>query len=669
MRAENLKVVKYRAVWFVDAVSRSGLTRSSKDKEKMMRISTALSVGLNNDLLKTTGAIARSLERLSSGLRVQTPRDDAYAYRLGQTLQAQIRGITQANIHANTALGLVETADGALETQLDLLQELRQLAVEASSTTLTSTERSNIDTEVQALLEEFRRITKDTEFDGLKLLDGSFVSRSIQVGANKSEMISVEIGSLQASSVFQKNVGTGTFASRTTLSAATEPYGVALADFNQDGKLDMASVSRTSGLVQINDGRGDGTFLAARTYSVGTTPEEIRVGDVTGDGVIDLVVGDTGSSTISILAGNGDGTFDTRTTLSPGGVPKDFELADINNDGVLDIISIAQAVTFVGIYTSNGDGTFTLSQTLQTGGGGPSNLATGDVNGDSYADILVTNSTAGTLGVIFGSASGTMSFGSTVTVGTAPSGVTLLDMDLDGDLDVAVSNATTGNVSLLRNSGTGIFTATATLTAGTKPEDVKAADLNKDGYQDLFVLNDDSRNISVFLATGGFSFGTATTVSVGGLSQNGAFDMALGDLNGDGVVDIVAPQTGNTTASDGNEIGIILSYSTKSSAESDVKVNTATQASDLISIIDTAISNINNERSKLAGVHSRLESAYAANLLIMDSLDQALSSAVDADVALETAELVRNQVLQQAQVAAMTQANIQLQTVLGLLEG
>jgi len=632
-----------------------------------MRISTALSVGLNNDLLKTTSAIARSLERLSSGLRVNAPRDDAYAYRLGQTLQAQIRGITQANINANTALGLVETADGALETQLDLLQELRQLAVEASSTTLTASERSNINTEVQALLEEFRRITEDTEFDGLKLLDGSFVSRSIQVGANKSETISVEIGSLQASRVFQKNVGMGTFASRTTISSAAGPRGVVLEDFNQDGKLDMAVAASGSTVVQVYDGKGDGTFLAARTYSIGTGSQEIRAGDVTGDGVIDLVVADL--SGISILAGNGDGTFDTRTTL--GTVAADIELADINNDGILDIVYIAQSATNVGLYTSDGDGTFTLGATVHSGGGSPNSLTTGDVNGDGYADIVVTNGTGNSLGIIFGGASGVLTFGSTVTTGTTPTGAALVDMDLDGDLDVVVtaSGLATSNVGLYSNSGTGIFTLNSTLTAGTKPEDVKTADLNKDGYQDLFVLNEDSRNLSVFLASSSFGFGTATTVTLGGTSTFGAFDMALGDLNGDNVVDIIVPQTGNNSASDGTEVGIILSNSTKASAESDVKVQTASQASELISIIDTAINNINNERSKLAGVHSRLESAYAANLLILDSLDQALSSAVDADVALETAELVRNQVLQQAQVASMAQANIQLQTVLGLLEG
>jgi flagellin-like hook-associated protein FlgL len=633
-----------------------------------MRISTSLAQGFRQDLQVTTTAIARSLERLSTGKRVNSSKDDSYAYRLGVTLQSQIRGVTQANLNANTAMGIVETADGALETQLDILQQLRQLAVEASSTTLTSVEREGIGEEVYALMEEFRRITADTEFDGAKLLDGSFGSKAMQVGSNFGNRISVDIGSIQASSIFQKNVGTGTFASRTTVTSAANPYGVALADFNQDGKLDIAAVASTSAVVQIYDGKGDGTFLAPRTYTVGTTAQEIRAGDVTGDGIVDLVVGDAGTTTISILAGNGDGTFDTRITLGPGSAPTDIELADVNDDGSLDIVTTISGSAQVGVYKSNGDGTFQTVQTY-TVGTTPVAITSGDVNGDGNVDLLVANSGSANVSVLFGSSTGTFTTGTTLTVGTAPSGMALFDMDLDGDLDIAVSNGTTNNVTIATNSGVGVFTVTSTLTAGTKPEDIRAADLNKDGYQDLFVLNEDTRNISLFLASGAATFGSATTLSLGGTSTFGAFEMALGDLNGDGVVDIVAPQTGNTTATDGTEVGILLANRTSTSAEGDVKVNTAEKAQDLLAIIDTAIDNINEERNNLAAVHSRLQSAYAANLLLIESYSDAYSEAVDADIAIETAELTRNQVQQQAQIAVLAQANVQLQTALRLIEG
>jgi flagellin len=182
-------------------------------------------------------------------------------------------------------------------------------------------------------------------------------------------------------------------------------------------------------------------------------------------------------------------------------------------------------------------------------------------------------------------------------------------------------------------------------------------------------LNEDTRNISLFLASGAATFGSATTLSLGGTSTFGAFEMALGDLNGDGVVDIVAPQTGNTTATDGTEVGILLANRTSTSAEGDVKVNTAEKAQDLLAIIDTAIDNINEERNNLAAVHSRLQSAYAANLLLIESYSDAYSEAVDADIAIETAELTRNQVQQQAQIAVLAQANVQLQTALRLIEG
>lgn len=630
-----------------------------------MRISTSLAQGFRQDLQVTTTAIARSLERLSTGKRVNSARDDSYAYRLGVTLQSQIRGVTQANLNANTAMGIVETADGALETQLDILQQLRQLAVEASSTTLTSVEREGIGEEVYALMEEFRRITADTEFDGVKLLDGSFGSKAMQVGSNFGNRISVDIGSIQASSIFQKTAGTGTFASRTSVSSANGPWGVALGDFNQDGKLDIASTSRATGVVQIYDGKGNGTFLSPRTYSVGTNPQEIRVGDVTGDGVVDIVVGDAGTTTISILAGNGDGTFDTRTTLAPGSAPTDIELVDVDKDGNLDIVSTISGSAQIGVYKSNGDGTFQTVQTYAVGTT-PSVITSGDFNGDGNADLAVGNSGTTTVSILFGSSTGTFTTGTTLTVGTAPSGIAAVDMDLDGDLDLAVTNGTTNNVSIATNSGVGVFTVASTLTAGTKPEDIKAADLNKDGYQDLFVVNATTGNISVFLANGAASFASATTLSLSAAAADQAMELALGDLNGDSVVDIVAAEYGNNS---GNQISMFLANSTSTSAEGDVKVNTAQKAQDLLAIIDTAIDNINEERTNLAAVHSRLQSAYAANLLLLEAYSDAYSEAVDADIAIETAELTKNQVQQQAQIAMLAQANVQLQTALRLIEG
>src|SRR5690349_15401587 len=107
-----------------------------------------LTLRASNALKRTQTSIARSLERLSTGQRVNSPRDDAHAYTLGVGLTAQIRGLSQSLLGVNTAVGMIETADAAVSTQLSIVQRMRELALEASSETLSASDRSNLNQEV-----------------------------------------------------------------------------------------------------------------------------------------------------------------------------------------------------------------------------------------------------------------------------------------------------------------------------------------------------------------------------------------------------------------------------------------------------------------------------------------------------------------------------------------
>ncbi len=638
-----------------------------------MRIWNSTTLAARADLQRTTAAIARSLERLSTGKRVNSPKDDSYAYALSTSLQAQARGLTQANINTNLSMGLLETASSAIDSQLDVLQRLREIAVEASSTTLTSEDRQNLQTEVQSLLSEFKRITSDTEFNGEKLLDGSFGSKRIQIGSGSTDSISLELGSLKASDIFTKNAGTGQFASRTTISmSAQSPYASALGDFNQDGKLDLAVTQSGAGidgnLVYVYEGKGDGNFLQGKAYNIGWSPVEIRTGDVTGDGVLDLVTADSGSSQVSVLAGNGDGTFDTAVYIGTGSTPVDVELVDLDSDGVLDIVSLDQVAGQISIFKSNGDGTFGAATTYLAATD-RTTLASGDFNGDGNPDVIVGGGGSSNASLFLGSSSGALTAGTAISsLNRSLTGIAVADLDNDGDLDLASTSTNSGNllVRISLNSGLGTFTTSTANTVGLNAQDIKAADLNKDGYQDLFVLNEDARSISVLLATGAATYSNVSTLSTGGSSTNGAFDLAVGDINNDGAVDLIAGEFTNNT---GQEVSIFLARSQSVSAERDVGVNTATQAQDLLSIVDSAINAITKEQASVSAIHSRLRTTYAANLLLIENYAEAESRATDADLALETAELARNQILQQAQTAVLAQANLNMQAVISLLGG
>jgi flagellin-like hook-associated protein FlgL len=605
---------------------------------------------------------------------VNSPQDDSYAYALSTSLQAQARGLTQANINTNLTMGLLETASSAIDSQLDILQRLREIAVEASSSSLNSQDRQNLQTEVQSLLNEFRRITSDTEFNGEKLLDGSFGRKRIQVGSGSTDSISLELGSLKASDIFTKNAGTGQFASRTTIAmSAQSPYASALGDFNQDGKLDLAVTQSGAGidsnLVYVYEGKGDGNFLQGKAYDIGWNPVEIRTGDVTGDGVLDLVTADSGSSQVSVLAGNGDGTFDTTVPLSTGTTPVDVELVDLDSDGVLDIVSLDQFSGYLSVFQSNGDGTFGTATTYALGATDRTTLASGDFNGDGNPDLIVGGGASTNASLFLGSSTGALTAGTAISsLNRSLTGIAVADLDNDGDLDFASTSTNSGNllVRISLNSGLGTFTTSTANTVGLNAQDIKAADLNKDGYQDLFVLNEDARSISVLLATGAATYSNVSTLTTGGSSTNGAFDLAVGDINNDGAVDLIAGEYTNGT---GQEVSIFLARSQSMSAERDVGVNTATQAQDLLSIVDSAINAITKEQASVSAIHSRLRTTYAANLLLIENFREADSLATDVDLALETAELARNQILQQAQTAVLAQANLSMQAVISLLGG
>lgn len=152
----------------------------------------------NRQLGITNKALANTTEKLASGYRVNRAADDAAGLSISEKMRAQIRGLNQASRNAQDGQSLIQTAEGALNEIHSVLQRMRELVVQASNDTNVSADRKAIALEIRALTSEINRIASQTEFNTMKLLNGSFQGKGLQVGANANQIISIKISAMTA---------------------------------------------------------------------------------------------------------------------------------------------------------------------------------------------------------------------------------------------------------------------------------------------------------------------------------------------------------------------------------------------------------------------------------------------------------------------------------------
>ncbi len=156
------------------------------------------SLNAQRNLGKSQGALAKSMQRLSSGLRINSAKDDAAGLAISDRMTSQIRGLNQAVRNANDGISLAQTAEGAMQEATNILQRVRELAVQSANDTNSLFDRVSLQKEVSQLQQELNRIASSTEFNNKKLLDGTFTSSVFQVGANKGQTIAVSMGATWA---------------------------------------------------------------------------------------------------------------------------------------------------------------------------------------------------------------------------------------------------------------------------------------------------------------------------------------------------------------------------------------------------------------------------------------------------------------------------------------
>lgn len=526
------------------------------------------SLNAQRNLNRSQNALQTSFQRLSSGLRINSAKDDAAGLAISERMSAQVRGMNQAIRNANDGISLAQTAEGAMAEATNILQRVRELAVQSANATNSASDRSALQSEVAQLRSELDRIATSTEFNSLKILDGTYSAQQFQVGANANQTITTSISSARARDI-------GAFVS-------------------------VAGTNSVTGTVTTN---AVGGTLAIQT----------------GANVFAGVAEGTGSNGTNITV-NGTDVLDSSSYAVSGDAQR----------GAGSAFALAQAVNATNIAGVNATATTSNTFSAVVAAGGNNSFATASGTGISTdADTIDYTLTVNGQQVF----TETYQQGNLTT--TIDSVVNAVNQFQDNTGVRAVNNS--GELQLIAEDGRDILVREDIVvndTAGTNTSDLDTIFGN---YTDTGG-NGDAGSDQSFTIRGQVSLTSNSTVTITAGAN------ILGQAAG------------------GN-----VSLSATGSVET-LDISTISGANNAILSVDAALDTINSNRADLGAIQSRFESTIANLAATAENLTAARSRIRDADFAAETAALTRTQILQQAGISILAQANVSQQSVLALLQ-
>jgi flagellin len=672
------------------------------------------SLNAQRNLNRSQGQLHTSLQRLSSGMRINSAKDDAAGLAISERFTAQIKGLNQAIRNSNDGISLAQTAEGALGEVTNNLQRVRELAIQAVNATNSASDRAAMQQEVAQLISEIDRVATQTNFNGVKLLDGSFTAQTFQVGANVGETISVS--SIADTTAAGLKLSDG-LASRTSSAIGATALnagdltvnGIDIGAVDADAAAIAAAISATTNTVAATATNTQtfaftnvvGTAAVPTTSAMGTgfttinvtaatpntTPEsDAFTGSITasnsGDAYVLEIDGlsvvnyvDDGNSgnmsvtevdtAISAFISANSNLYEATGTAAGGDLQitrKDGAAMMITESG--DIAGFGNAFTNVqhdnGVpggapvdYSLEIDGNVILDLTV-----GPGESLTAAQVDTAIQNFINANSTAY-------SASGSLAGGNLVI--TKADGSPLL-------IEEPEANRITGGLVDEHDGGTPGAAANYTFTIdGTALDLADAmADATITGQELADLIND----LDGFTATFADNQLTITkadgsnfTIAEGGTDAAGAEGL-LNEATGTHRGTVTVTSTGEDLVIGGtNASKAGLTAATTAATGNTLTVETVEGANALILAIDEALDVVNGARATLGAVQNRFESVVTSLQTSSESMSAARSRIQDTDFAAETAQLTKAQILQQAGMAMMAQANQLPQGVLSLLQG
>ncbi len=715
-----------------------------------------MSLNAQRNLGNSQNALNKSMQRLSSGLRINSAKDDAAGLGISDRMTSQIRGLNQAVRNANDGISLSQTAEGALQETTNILQRMRELAVQSANDTNSAGDRSSLQAEVNQLKQEMSRIAETTQFNGKNVLDGTLSNAQFQVGANAGETISFSINSAKSADLGNNTLATdntnGIESATRSLSAVTTDGSAAGETYTitkTDGSTAQVAFAADAATMATNlqtetGGTVTGTYSNSLVIDVGTltdaggttTAGTVQIGfaDTTGADTFTFNITD-GTSTIassgqdstnSNITASYDATAGTLTLNSTDGDNIQLNAFTYDGDvtgsfsytnaetGVLDTITAADTGVDQA-YDQLSSATYTFSTDadivgISSDGGSILGAAAGEegLGGIGLTDASGNNNVAAqNLTVVGGEGSGTVAvdlgdsadvIASKVNSITADTGVTATaettatigNLSADGSITFNLqglnTETTTINATVLSSDLTGLANAIndqsgntgvfATLSADKESVELRQSagyDIKISDFEHGGAITDTvtPANAVVQTVTVTGSQGTATTLSDGSgtLAEADQFDSTIvgGEItfNGSSGFNVTSDigsgaQSLFGSAADGANVSTLNSVN-------NVDITTVAGATDAIDTIDGAIAQIDSIRGDLGAIQNRFESTISNLSNVSENLSAARSRILDADIAQESSAMTKNNILQQAGVSILAQANQAPQLALSLL--
>lgn len=582
--------------------------------------SNIMSLNAQNQLTKSQNDLNTSMERLTSGKRINSAADDAAGLAIANRMTSQIRGLDQAVRNANDGQALIQTAEGALDETTNILQRMRELSIQSANGTYDSGNRSTLNAEVVQLQDELTRIAETTSFNGQNLLDGSLGELVLQVGSEANQTISTEIGKLDAKGLGGSSADViGTDTGATTLAAGLAAI--------TGGGTDILKINgqEVGGLTN-----GDvGSTLQDKLDAINSKISGVEVGAFT---ELEGQFADTATGVIA------DGDTLKLTLVGPGAENNSLQITDTTSmDDLVDKIN-EQGAGMVQA-SLNDEGALVLAS--ETG-----------------AQITVTDDAAAqAAGLTDGSGNVTQ----------------------NAQLTFNITDSNIENVNI--EVGTGPVSA-ATLGAGIGIQNRDGSDITGFSTGGAELLLDQElviNGVAIGAAESGTGVSTIAANNVAAINAKSAEtgviasvaadeSITLNSVSGDEISVSYGPAS--TAEASVKAIGFLETNSSETAGSSvaDIDISTVNGAQKAIGILDDALEQVSSIRGDLGAVSNRLDSTMSNLSNISENQAAARSRIEDADFAKESANLSRAQVLQQAGTSMLAQANAAPQQVLSLLQ-